>query len=124
MVEREHPTPPRTRAPRDTARPITAPEGEPGPWVAEAGDPFFEQAVAGGAIAGAAPVLAYVDVARRSPAADRLIQTEVLLPDGPAARLGAFAKLLVALVAFGLVLGFGILGGVRGIGWLVSRLAG
>jgi hypothetical protein len=54
------------------------------------------------------------------PDPDRLIQTEVLLPDGSRAHAIALTRLIIGIAAAGLVLGLGLMGLARAISLLVG----
>ena len=90
------------------------------PWTIDPDDP--EADLVGAAATAAVPVLAYIDVPRRSHDPERLIQTEVLQPSGSARWGGAFLRLALAVLFFGAALGFGIIGAVRAVGWFIRRL--
>jgi hypothetical protein len=119
----------RTTPGSTTAEPITrspippVPAFEDGsdrdPWVVEREPLVLEELPA--PVAGQpAPVLAYVEQPRRSPHAERLIQTEVLEESGSVAHAWRAIRLLVSLLALGALLGFGAVAFVRAVVWLLT----
>lgn len=119
--------------PAEPAKAAPEPQPEPDPgeapaspddddWIARS-EPLV---VSGGAeaLGATAPVLAYIKTPRRSPSRKRLIQTEVLLPDGPGYRALALLRLVVSITVFGVVLGLTIIGTIRAVFWAFESAFG
>ena len=63
-----------------------------------------------------------LEAPRWQPDPERLIQTEVVIPDGAGQHRTAVVRLAIGITASGLVLGLGIMGVARAIGALVRAL--
>lgn len=90
------------------------------PWIVEP-EPLIVAASPEDIAPGAGgPVLAYVDQPRRSPDPSRFIQTEVLVPASAVAQIWRTVRLVVSVLAFGIVFGFGSIALVRVVMWFFN----
>jgi hypothetical protein len=72
----------------------------------------------------AGPTILRIGAPQRRPDAAKLIQTEVLVREGPAARTLALARLATAIGVFGLALGFGLVFAPKIAAWVIEVVAG
>lgn len=115
--------PPEAAPPAPPAPPASAPGPDPthgtivasGPVLTRIPDPDYEIVELP---IGPTPVRIGTPIRRPDP--DRLVQTVVIEPDGPAERILALLRLVAAITTVGLVFGFGVVYLPKIIAWLIG----